>query len=194
LEQDIDLDGMLITAEPLVMACPSCGSQIPLASYECPICGKELRSERQKAEKELVTSVEMMEINLLNRSSFEWVELFDDRSAFFSTGFNAWAGVFKLQDNWYSVGGKEKGAARILTVGERVVCLAAADDWLNENETEETAYKTRKWLTELPTERQISVLPKESKLDFNLTRYQASAHITFQSNKGAIVDLISNSQ
>lgn len=70
-------------------------------------------------------------------------------------------GVFKFRDNWYSVGGKEKDAARILTVGERVVCLAAADDWLNENETEETAYKTRKWLSEVPTDKQISVLPKE---------------------------------
>jgi DNA repair protein RadD len=72
--------------------------------------------------------------------------------------------------------------------------LAAADDWLNENETEETAYKTRKWLSEPPTEKQISVLPKESKLDFNLTRYQASAHITFQANKSEVVKLISGSQ
>jgi DNA repair protein RadD len=77
-----------------------------------------------------------------------------------------------------------------LTVGERVVCLAAADDWLNENETEETAYKTRKWLSELPTEKQISVLPKESKLDFNLTRYQASALITFLKNKAEIQSII----
>ena len=37
------------------------------------------------------------------------------------------------------------------TVSERVVCLAAADDWLNENETEETDYKTRKWLSECLT-------------------------------------------
>ena len=190
LEQDIDLDGILTTAEPLVMGCPSCGSQIPLASYECPICGEELRSESQKAEKELVTSIEMMEINLLNRSSFEWVDLFEDHSAFLSTGFNAWAGVFKYQDHWYSVGGQEKNKPKILTVGERVVCLASADDWLNENETEETAHKTRSWLGELPTEKQISVLPKESKLDFNLTRYQASAHITFQSNKSEILNLI----
>ena len=190
LEQDIDLDGMLTTAEPLLMDCPSCGSQILLASYQCPICGEKLRSERQKAEKELVTSVEMMEINLLNRSSFEWVELFDDHSAFLSTGFNAWAGIFKFRDSWYSVGGKENDTARILTVGERVVCLAAADDFLNENETEETAYKTKKWLGELPTEKQISVLPKESKLDFNLTRYQASALITFHKNKAEIHSII----
>lgn len=190
LEQDIELDGLLTIADPLIMDCPSCGSQIPLASYECPICGEELRSERQKGEKELVTSVEMMEINLLNRSSFEWVELFDDHSAFISTGFNAWAGVFRYGENWYSLGGKEDSAARILTVGERIVCLAAADDWLNENETEETAFKTRKWLSEQPTEKQILVLPKDSKLDFNLTRYQASAHITFQTNKAEIQSII----
>jgi DNA repair protein RadD len=69
--------------------------------------------------------------------------------------------------------------------------LAAADDWINKNETEETAYKTGKWLSEPPSEKQISVLPKESKLDYNLTRYQASAHITFQSNKTEIQKIIS---
>ena len=190
LEQDIDLDGMSTTAEPLMMNCPSCDSQIPLASYECPICGEDLKSKHQKGEKEFVTSVEMMEINLLNRSSFEWVNLFDDNSSFLSTGFNAWAGVFKFSNNWYSVGGRERETTKILTVGEHVVCLAAADDWLNENETEVTAHKTRKWLSEQPTEKQISVLPKDSKLDFNLTRYQASAHITFQANKTDIVKLI----
>lgn len=190
LEQDIDLDGILETDDPLTMNCPSCAAQIPLASYECPICGHELRDARELATKEIVTSVEMMEINLLNRSSFEWVELFDDKSAFLSTGFNAWAGVFQLEGNWYSVGGKQNSPLRILTIGERIVCLAAADDWLNENETEETAYKTRKWLNEQPTEKQISVLPKESKLDFNLTRYQASAHITFQTNKSDIQNTI----
>ena len=79
---------------------------------------------------------------------------------------------------------------RLLSIGERIVCLAAADDWLNENETEDTAHKTRKWLREQPTEKQIALLSPEYKLDYNLTRYQASAHITFRINEKQIKNLI----
>ena len=51
------------------------------------------------------------------------------------------------------------------------ISIGCADDWLNQNEDEEAAHKTRNWLLEEPTEKQISVLPKKLKLDFNLTRY-----------------------
>ena len=43
---------------------------------------------------------------------------------------------------------------------------------------------------EEPTEKQISILPKNLKLDFNLTRYEASSHITFEFNKEKIKKLI----
>jgi DNA repair protein RadD len=189
LEQDINLDGRDL-GDPLTMACPSCEAQIPLASFQCPICGFELRNGSEGEAKTIVSSVEMMEINLLNKSSFQWVNLFDDKSAFISTGFNAWAGVFFFGDTWYSVGGRQNEKPKLLTIGPKIVCLATSDDWLNENETEDTAYKSRKWLGEQPTEKQISVLPNEKKLDFNLTRYQASAWITFLSNKQSITELI----
>ena len=45
----------------------------------------------------------------------------------------------------------EKGEPlTLLTIGEHIACLAAADDWLNEHETDETAHKTSKWLHEQP--------------------------------------------
>jgi len=190
LEQDINLDGAEAGGLLLTMACPECGAEVPLSSSECPICGYNFRLNREAAAPEVVSSVQMMEINLLNRSSFEWVNIFDDNSAFMSTGFNAWGGVFLLKGIWHSVGGKKGDPPKILSIGERIVCLAAADDWLNENETEETAHKSRKWLHEEPTEKQISLLPNEYKLDYNLTRYKASAHITFQVNKGEIKALV----
>ena len=68
-------------------------------------------------------------------------------------------------------------------------CFAAADDWLNEHETNDTAHKTEAWLNEEPTQRQLAALPKKFRLDFNLTRYRASALIGFNKNKGAIRDL-----
>jgi len=42
----------------------------------------------------------------------------------------------------------------------------------------------------VPTQRQIRVLPKQNKLDFSLTRYRASALITFEMHKKAIHELI----
>ena len=46
------------------------------------------------------------------------------------------------------------------------------------------------WLHELPTEKQIALLPEKSKLDYNLTRYQASARITFKINEEGMKKLI----
>jgi Uncharacterised protein family UPF0547. len=190
LEQNIDLDGSEPTGVFMQMECPSCGADIPLSSSACPICGHEFRKVDKEIEKDPVSSVEMMEINLLERSSFEWVDLFGDDASFISSGFNAWGGVFYINGSWYAVGGKKGSSISLLQIGERVVCLAAADDWINENETEETAYKTRKWLQEQPTEKQVAILPSEYKLDFNITRYQASAKITFKLNRDEIIALV----
>ena len=188
LEEDAKLDDIPKDGETLKMNCPSCGSSIPLSSTECPICGHAF--ERTARERETVSSVRMMEINLLNRSHFEWVDLFGDDASFVSGGFDAWGGVFYSDGKWHSIGGGEKSETSVLATGSRIVCFAAADDWLNEHETEETAYKTREWLREPPTVKQISTLPAESRLDFNLTRYRASARITFEMNKSKIKELI----
>lgn len=106
-------------------------------------------------------------------------------------GFNAWARIFQLGETWYAIGGKKESRARLLIMGERILCLASADDWLNEYETEETAFRSKAWLQEQPTESQIRLLEKPAKLDFSLTRYQASAHITFKMNKDEIKHLVS---
>jgi hypothetical protein len=45
---------------------------------------------------------------------------------------------------------------RLLSAGERLVVLAAADNWLNAHETDESARKSRRWLREPPTERQLA--------------------------------------
>jgi hypothetical protein len=56
-------------------------------------------------------------------------DLFGDDAALMATGFEAWAGVFFLAGHWFGMGGGKKLPARLLAMGERTVCLAAADDW-----------------------------------------------------------------
>uniref|UniRef100_UPI0040472381 DEAD/DEAH box helicase family protein n=1 Tax=Yoonia sp. TaxID=2212373 RepID=UPI0040472381 len=45
LEQDVDLDGKTETGEAPTKACPACGADIPLACFECPLCGEVLGAD-----------------------------------------------------------------------------------------------------------------------------------------------------
>ena len=191
LEQDVDLDGKVGAYADMTMACPACDAEIPMSSRECPICGAELAKRDPDGEGKVqpVSHVEMVEISLLGRSVFQWVDLFVDDLSFYSGGFNAWGGVFCIGDDWIAVGGNETSNAKLLMHGDRVRCFAAGDDWLNKNETDDTAHKSRSWLDEEPTQRQLAALPRKMRLNFNLSRYRASALIGFNKNKSAIRDI-----
>lgn len=192
LEQDVDLDGKTSSGEAPTKACPSCGADIPLASSECPICGVAFDEEEggSGVTATPLSGFLMTEIDLLKRSSFEWVDLFDTEEALMATGFNAWGGIFWFEGQWYAVGGRKNAATRLLGIGERSVCLAQADDWLNEHETDESAFKTRGWLNQPATEKQLKYLSPEARSDFGLTRYKASALMTFGFNKRDIGRLV----
>lgn len=188
LEQDIDLDGHEVNGQAPTKVCPECEAEIPLACSECPICGHPL--PRAAGEAVPLSNFVMSEIDLLKRSSFAWCDLFGDDAALVACGFNAWAGVFFLDGRRYAVGGRKQQRPRLVAIGERTVCLAAADDWLNENETDESAHKSRGWLKLPPTEKQLALLPAAWRQDYGLTRYHASALITFSINRAAIRALI----
>jgi hypothetical protein len=79
-------------------------------------------------------------------------------------------------------------------MGERLVALAAADDWLNTHETDENAHKSRRWLREPPTERQLTHLPPSLRADLGMTRYHASALLTFKFNRHEIRRLVMGAQ
>jgi DNA repair protein RadD len=70
------------------------------------------------------------------------------------------------------------------------VCMAQADDWLNEHESQDSAHKSRHWLNQPPTEKQLRHLPPQVRTDFGLTRYQASALLSFRFNKASIQQLV----
>jgi len=190
LEQDVDLDGHLATGDAPTKTCPSCEAEVPAAVMECPLCGHVWDNTTERDGPETIGSFVMTEIDLLKRSSFEWVDLHGDGAALVANGFNAWAGVFFLNGRCYGIGGTQGKRARLLAVGEEMVCLAAADDWLNTNESDESAHKTKSWLRQPPTERQLAYLPPECRLDFSLTRYRASALLTFSFNRTAIRSLV----
>ena len=194
LEQDVDLDGKTEAGEAPTKSCPGCGAEIPLAATECPLCGEVFpREDDETGEGGGVAPLSgfiMTEIDLLKRSSFAWVDLFGTDDAMMATGFTAWGGIFWLDGVWYAVGGGKNERPHLLGVGERTVCLAQADDWLNEVETDESAFKTRGWLNQAATEKQLQYLPPAYRQDYGLTRYHASALMTFTFNKRAIRTLV----
>jgi DNA repair protein RadD len=191
LEQDVNLDGRTCDGEAPTKDCPECSAQVPLAVRVCPLCGYLWESLGAGVATPLTDFV-MSEIDLLKRSSFRWCDLFGDDAALVANGFSAWGGVFFLHGRWHALGGAKGQRSRLLAMGERTVCLAASDDWLNENETDESAHKTRAWLNQPATEKQLRYLPAEYRQDFGLTRYQASALLTFQFNKAAITTLVTS--
>jgi DNA repair protein RadD len=162
---------------------------VPLGVRECPLCGHIFEAAQDQGTEPLERFV-MTEIDLLGRSSFRWVDLFGDDAALIANGFTAWAGAFFLDGRWHAVGGAKGTGARLLSVGERIVCLAAADDWLNEHESDESAPKSRRWLDQAPTEKQLALLPDEYRQDLSLTRYEASALLTFRFNRSHIRRLV----
>jgi len=191
LEQDVNLDGRTGSGPTLTKECPECEAHVPLAVMECPLCGYHFYSDKTDALQPISDFV-MSEVDLLKRSSFQWCDLFGDDAALIASGFNAWGGIFFLHGRWHSLGGGKNLRTRLLAMGERTVCLAASDDWLNENETDESAHKTRSWLNQTATSRQLQFLPAEYHQDFGLTRYQASALLAFTFNKSAITQLVTS--
>ena len=197
LEQDVNLDGKTGDGAVPTKVCTGCSAEIPLAVTECPLCGEVFTTEIDDAEPQEqgsgeLTGFMMSEIDLLKRSSFAWVDLFNDDAACMANGFNAWGGIFYLDGRWHAVGGAKGKPAHLLGVGERTVCLAQADDWLNEHESDESAFKTKGWLNQAATPKQLQYLPPIYAQDYGLTRYRASALMTFKFNKRAIQQLVTS--
>ena len=186
LEQDVDLNGRKVTGDALTKTCPSCDAQVPAAVMECPLCGHVFESEHEANGPEVLGHFVMTEIDLLARSSFEWIDINGDGTILMASGLMAWAGVFFEDGRCYAVGGAKDKRATLLSIGESMVCIAAADDWLNTNESDEAAHKTKGWLRQQPTEKQLAWLPPACRLDFSLTRYQASAMLSLKFNLAAI--------
>lgn len=188
LEQEVNLDGHLHDGEAPTKDCPDCGAIVPMACMECPLCGHIW--DRQQKDGGVLADFIMSEIDLLKRSNFRWCDLFGSDDALMATGFNAWGGIFFLNGRWHAVGGGKDLQPHLLAIGERTVCMAKADDWLNGNESADSAHKTRRWLNEPPTQKQLQYLPQAMRTDFGMTRYQASALLSFQFNKSSIQRLV----
>jgi len=186
LEEDANLDGRELGACPQ-KECPACGASIPISTMECPLCGYQFERPEGRTRTELGDFV-LTEIDLLAKSNFKWVDIWGDEKALMAAGMDAWAGLFWLNGMWHAIGG-DKNEMHHLGVGERIVALALGDDYLNSHEGDNTAHKTKRWLREPATEKQLKMLGLDP-FDTSVSKYNAMCRIGFKFNKRAIQGLV----
>ncbi len=169
--------------------CPGCEAELPLAARICDFCGHDFRCE--SGEKRVLDSFAMTEIDLIARSPFAWVTLHDDGRAMMASGFEGWTGVFHDGTLWHALGQPKGKPIRPLAIGTRVQALAAADDFLRATETGTASIKSRRWLSDPATLRQVELLARAGHrtdgLDFGLSKYAANCHLNFRWNRAAIL-------
>jgi superfamily II DNA or RNA helicase len=189
LDQTVDLEiaEQRKQCEAPTKTCPGCKADVPAASRECPFCGYEFMADA-KCKPEL-GDFDMAELDLLKRSPFKWCNVKDDGSAVIATGFDAWGGIFHQGEYWCALGGVRKSPTKLLCMGEKTACLVSADDWLRLHETEDAAHKSRRWLRQLPTEKQIWYLPEDCK-SVPQTRYEAACMLTHTFNRRGIQQVL----
>jgi DNA repair protein RadD len=163
--------------------CPGCGTMIPVQTRECPACEYEFPVfEGGKKEKD-TADVVMMEVDLLKRSPFKWADIFGAGKVLVASGFSAWAVTASANGtDWVTLGRKRSGGIRRLAVGAKLQALAAGDDFMRMNEDTEAATKSKRWLRDQPSFKQLELLRQigyDAKKDFNLKKYEASCLLNF---------------
>lgn len=200
LEQMVDLrDGEIPEGEVSFKTCPGCGGLVPLSVRECPLCGFDFTFVEKLGRLLEAKDFVLREVNLFEKSNFKWLPLgdkslgdkslgdksLDEPEILMASGFEAWGSVVFKNDQWHAIGGIHKENARLLAVGDEAACVAAANDWMNLKESEDTAYKAKDWLSLPATQNQLQYLRGHDK-DQNLTRYEASLLLVQQFNANKI--------
>ena len=128
LDEGVDLDGdqNLGKGTTPLKTCPECDSEVPLSSRECPICGHEFGGQ----DKEALEHFTMTEVDLIDRSPFRWLDLFENERCMMASGFNGFGLVAHLDDVSVCVVKRDRGRVRVISVGTKEQAIAAADDFL----------------------------------------------------------------
>jgi hypothetical protein len=76
-----------------------------------------------------------------------------------ASGIDAWAAVVSYGGYWHAIGGgKDVGMSHLADNGDRLLAMAAADDFLRSMATRTAANKTKRWLSEPPSDKQLAIL------------------------------------
>lgn len=169
--------------EPVTKLCPACHHENAAQRRTCEACGAPLRDIEEKAE---LSDFVLTEVDLFAQSPFRWEELWKG-IAYVCSSFEAWAAVVCYNGEWYAVGGsKENGIRCIAARTERLIALSAGDDHMREYGSTEEAGKTKRWLSQPPSEKQLAHLGLSPMEAMGITRYRAACLMTWKWAEGSI--------
>jgi DNA repair protein RadD len=185
LDETVDLEGSESrgTGSGPEKVCPQCESTVPLSSRECPLCGYEFGQQ----EKEVLEDFIMTEVDLMDRSPYRWVDLFDNGRCMSASGFNGFGMVAHLDDISIALVKRSNGKLRVVSVGTKEQAIASADDFLREIEDSDGAKKGKRWLNEGVTIKQKEALSRSGitirAMDFSWNKYKAACWLNYLWNK-----------
>ena len=183
LEQDINFarEGFVGNGASKEKHCPSCDAIVPQRVYECDLCGYEFE-KKEKEEKIALQEFKMKEIDLFSKSNFKWIKINNDTIQIVA-GFYV-SSIISLKDGVYiAVGINEKNKQiKIIYKGSNLQAIAAANDFLNQHETDDSCYNSKKWQKLIATNKQREYLPIEYKNDHNINRYTAACLLKLKFN------------
>ena len=167
--------------------CEGCGILIPAGVKVCPVCGHEHESEDgERVPREALEDFVMTEIHLMELSPYRWQDMFDG-AVTMANGMDAWACLVDHDGSWYAVGGRGATSVNLLNQSQdKLQALASADDFLREHGNKDAAQKTKRWLSQPATDKQLSMLGLAGGMIFGMTKYLACCLITWKLNEPRI--------
>lgn len=183
LDTDVVLEP--IKGEARTKPCPGCQMNVPLGVSICPTCDyifdnvERRRSEME--ERDQLKDFQLTEVEIFELSPFKW-ELFWDGAVTIANAMSAWACVVQHSGRQYSVGGKEGDAkATLISVtDDRLQAIAAADDYLREHGDKDASRKSKRWLHEAPSQRQLDLLGLDMMSSIGMSKYRATCELTWK--------------
>jgi hypothetical protein len=189
IDADVQIEGSEAD-EKLTKICDNCQTEIPYLEKICPICGFSFEKEPidLEVEKGELSNFTMTEVDLLNLSPYFWQDLYDG-SIVMANALSAWAVLVNYENHWFAVGKVEGGRCKVLMVSsEKITALSSADDFLREYGDAEAAKKTKRWLFEPASTKQLAYMPEG--MVFGITKYYASCQMTWNFNETFIQNVI----
>jgi DNA repair protein RadD len=111
-----------------------------------------------------------------------------------ASALDAWAVIVNYHGRWHAIGGaKESGIHHLADNGDRLLSMAAADDFLREHGDAEMANKTKRWMTEPPSAKQLQMLGLEPMGALGMTKYLATCLIQWRFCEKAIRKVLERS-
>ena len=196
LDEEVNLDDVASNdnGQAPQKQCPECNSIVPLGVRECPICGHDFAKEEEKKLKEF----NMTEVELIDRSPFRWIRVFDTDKCLMASGFNGFAMVVNLHDTFFGFTKPRNDRLRVVSVGTKKQAIASADDFLRRIESNSNAKKNKRWLNQEVSEKQKSILIRKgyriNPFDFSWTKYKAACLINYLFNQKEVDYLIYKNQ